>query len=272
MDFGWFFVIMSVREKIDSIKDGLSELDGVVVGFSGGIDSSVVAKLTKLVQGEDCIAVTVASELFPRSELEAAEKIAEEIGIKHKVIERKLEDLGIENNPEDRCYLCKRSILVDLKEVLDEYGYESVVDGTNATEAEENRPGIQALEEMGIYSPLSENKVTRKEVREIAEELGLSNRDKPPESCLATRFPFGQKLDPGKLEMVEKAEEKLKDIGFKRVRVRVHENGSLARIELKKETLPPSKEEIRKINRGLKEIGFNYITLDLGGYQTGKMS
>jgi len=258
---------MTLKEKYVALRDFMSGLGSCVVAFSGGVDSSLVAKAAFDALGRNAVAVTVKSETMPDFELECAVSVAGEIGIRHVVVRREaLKSKAFTNNPVDRCYLCKKDGVKILRDVAREYNFKFIVDGTNADDlADSGRTGLLALEEEGVVSPLALAGLVKQDVVGIAREVNLPNAGKPPFSCLATRIPFGEEITPGKLAMVERAEEFIKNSGVMQVRVRLHDG--TARIEV-----PDS--DFGKIikNRGLivnefKNLGFNYITLDLEGYK-----
>jgi len=238
---------------------------GVIVALSGGLDSSTLAAICKELLGDKAIAVTVVSELQPEEEIEEAKRVAEEIGMKHILIEMSLPEEVARNEP-DRCYHCKKAMFTKIKELAEELGVEMIFDGTNASDGQ--RPGIKALRELGICSPWAELGIKKEEIRDIARRIGLSISEKAPQSCLATRIPFGERITPERLLRIGRAERLIKELtGVKLLRVRDH--GSIARIEVAREEIAsisdPSKIDI--IVRGLKELGFKYVTLDLEGYK-----
>ncbi|MCS7139381.1 MAG: ATP-dependent sacrificial sulfur transferase LarE [Candidatus Nezhaarchaeota archaeon] len=249
----------------------LQEKGSVLVALSGGVDSSVVAFLANQALGVKALAVTIDSPLMPPGELEDAINIAKFIGIRHRVIElNELEVPGLSNNPRDRCYLCKKFRFRKLKELALEEGISVVADGTNRSDSFEYRPGLKAAIEEGVYSPLLEAGLTKNDVREIAKYLNLPFHDKPPNACLATRVPYGEKLTIERLKRIGLAEKIVKDhLGVKLVRVRDH--GDLARIEVDLDYLRlfPSNELLKSITAKLKMLGFRFVTLDLEGYKSG---
>ncbi|WGI17095.1 ATP-dependent sacrificial sulfur transferase LarE [Methanonatronarchaeum sp. AMET-Sl] len=255
---------------MDEILGEFRGRGGVVVAFSGGVDSSVVASLAYEALGSNSVAVTVRSEVFSESEIDYAVEVAEEIGIKHKVIDLDLLELPeFRDNPVNRCYLCKKEMMDVLFEVASDLGFESVADGTTATDFDKERPGAEALEEFGVFTPLADQGLNKDQVRILASELGLPNSDRPSMSCLATRIPYGEEIDVERLERIEEAEVFLKEIGFEQVRVRDH-NG-IARVEVSRENRGLDVEVMDEIDDRLKEIGFDYVTLDMAGYRSGSM-
>ncbi|MFQ5974864.1 MAG: ATP-dependent sacrificial sulfur transferase LarE [Candidatus Hydrothermarchaeales archaeon] len=259
-----------MKKKAEKLLEWLADKGSVLVAFSGGVDSSVVAKASYFSLGENAIAVTARSSTLSKSEFESAKKVAEEMGISHIIIEEdELDDPRFVENPEDRCYYCRSGLVTALKKLAKEKKINYVLDGANSNDLKGHRPGLRALREQGARSPLLELGFGKKDVRGIARDFGLSTYDKPSMACLASRIPYGEKITHGKLEMVEKAEDFLRGKGFRQVRVRHHHG--IARIEV-------SDAEIEKVTRLRKEIseefrklGFKYIALDLEGYRSGSM-
>ncbi len=239
----------------------------VLIAFSGGVDSTLVAAVARSALGGQATAVTVKSEFIGRREIAEAVSVAMGIGIEHKIVEISVSDLGA-GGP--RCYLCKKRMMARLREVAEEEGYGTLADGTNLDDLSAARPGLKALGEEGVRSPLAELGIGRRIVMEISESLGLDH-DKPAYACLATRFPEGHRITTEELAAVERAEDLIRGMGFRQVRVRVH--GKLARIEVGKAELRRVMEEgiCERIAEGLKGIGFLYVTLDLEGYRPGSM-
>ena len=243
--------------------------DKICIAFSGGVDSSLLLKLATIYHKNVC-AATFETVLHPSIDLVIAKKMTEEMQVEHHVLHiNELDDKEILNNPVDRCYRCKSMLFVKLKEFCAQRGIRYVIDGTNVDDLAEYRPGIRALKEQGIESPLALLGITKKEVRKMAEELEVLVAKRPSAPCLATRLPYNTKIDLELLAKIEKGEDYLKSIGLEVNRIRVHEE--IARIEILPVNFPTVIEHRTEIIRKLKEIGFLYITLDLEGFRSGSM-
>ncbi|PSP56748.1 ATP-dependent sacrificial sulfur transferase LarE [Halobacteriales archaeon QS_1_67_19] len=264
----------TIEAKARSVREDLADREGVLVAFSGGVDSSVVAALAHDALGEDAVACTAKSETLPAAELDEARRVADEIGIRHEIVEfSELEDPDFVANDGDRCYHCRTMRLGKLFETAERLGIPVVCDGTNASDADGgHRPGLQAVEELDAYSPLLVHDITKGEVREVADAYDLSVADKPSMACLSSRIPTGIEVTEEKLSRVERAEELLRQRGFSQFRVRDHDG--LARIEVGRDELDVAldPEFARAARERLTEIGFEHVTLDLQGYRTGSVS
>ncbi|MFU0784172.1 MAG: ATP-dependent sacrificial sulfur transferase LarE [Thermoanaerobacterium thermosaccharolyticum] len=264
---------MRLEEKYENLKKYIKQLGSAVIAFSGGVDSTFLAKVCKDVLNDSCLAVTATSSTYPEREFKEALELAKEIGIRHKIIKsEELEIEGFSKNPIDRCYYCKSELFSKLKKVADDEGIEYVLDGTNADDTGDFRPGRRAAKELGVKSPLLECGFTKDDIREMSKRLGLPTWNKPAYACLSSRFPYGQEITSEKLSMVEKSEEYLLNLGFVGFRVRHH--GDVARIELNPDQINMMLDENirKKVVSKLKEIGFKYVSLDLEGYRTGSMN
>ena len=264
---------MLINEKYDVLKKYLASLESVAVAFSGGVDSTLLLKVAHDVLGDKAIAVTVSSPSIARREILEAESFCSENGITQEVLNlNELEIEGFSDNPPNRCYLCKHAIFSKILETARKRNLAHVAEGSNVDDLGDYRPGLKALQELCIKSPLREAGLTKAEIRELSRELGLPTWEKPSYACLASRFVYGEKITPEKLVMVEHAEELLRDLGFRQMRVRLH--GTIARLEILPEEFSRIvQEEIRtKIYSLLKGLGFSYVTLDLRGYRTGSMN
>ncbi|WP_049969457.1 ATP-dependent sacrificial sulfur transferase LarE [Haladaptatus cibarius] len=264
----------TVEEKLAAMKADLADRDGVLVAFSGGVDSSVVAALAHDALGDDAVACTAKSETLPDAELEDANEVAEEIGIRHEIAEfSELDDPVFVANDDDRCYHCRTMRLGTMFERASELGIDIVCDGTNADDVDAgHRPGLRAVEELDAYSPLLQHDISKAEVREIADMYDLSVADKPAMACLSSRIPTGLEVTEKRLSRIEHAETLLRQWGFSQFRIRDHDG--LARIEVGADELSRAlDEEFASAARNyLTELGFDHVTLDLGGYRTGSVS
>jgi len=262
-----------VEEKYQRLLDWFRDKKGVLVAFSGGVDSTLVAYAAKTVLGNNALAVTANSPLLPPGELEEAEKLAKLIGIRHKIIEiNELENEHLVENPPNRCYYCKKELMGTLLKIALEERLEVVVDGTNADDIQSYRPGIKALRELRIRSPLAEVGLRKDDVRAISKMLGLPTADKPPVACLASRFPYGRKITLEAVKRVREAETIIKKLaGVKLVRVRDH--GDIARIEVAREERKKLLNErlLDEISKRLKKLGFLYVAMELEGYVSGSL-
>ena len=265
---------MTLDEKLSAVRDALAERDGVLVAFSGGVDSAVVATLAHDALGDDAVACTARSETLPAAELDDAKRVADEIGIRHELVEfSELDNPDFVANDGERCYHCRTMRLGKMYETAQKLGIDTVCDGTNASDpGEGHRPGLRAVEELEVYSPLLAHDVTKDEVRAIADRYDLSVADKPSMACLSSRIPTGLEVTEEKLSRVEKAERILRTWGFSQFRVRDHDG--LARIEVAEEELDEAldPEFVRAARDHLSDVGFDHVTLDLHGYQTGSVS
>ena len=262
-----------MEEKYQRLLDWFRDKKGVLVAFSGGVDSTLVAYAAKTVLGNNALAVTANSPLLPPGELEEAEKLAKLIGIRHKIIEiNELENEHLVENPPNRCYYCKKELMGTLLKIALEERLEVVVDGTNADDIQSYRPGIKALRELRIRSPLAEVGLRKDDVRAISKMLGLPTADKPPVACLASRFPYGRKITLEAVKRVREAETIIKKLaGVKLVRVRDH--GDIARIEVAREERKKLLNErlLDEISKRLKKLGFLYVAMELEGYVSGSL-
>ncbi len=263
-----------LRAKMEEAVKMLRGFGKILVAFSGGIDSTLVAYLAKLAVGDNAIAVTANSPSVPQTEMEDARRLAKEIGITHMVIRtEELDDPRYVSNPANRCYFCKKELSGKLKQLAADLGATTIVDGTNADDMFGHRPGAAALTEEGVRRPLSEVGMSKPEVRELSRVLGLPNFDKPSMPCLSSRIQYGQTISPERLMRVEKSESFIRSVtNVKELRVRDH--GDLARIEVGKDerNLLFNEELLDTIGKALRELGFKYVSFDLFGYRTGSMN
>jgi uncharacterized protein len=259
------------NEKYNELINYLKSLEKVVLAFSGGVDSTFLLKAAKEALGDNVKAVTIMSPYIPKWEIAEAKELVKELGVKHEIIEAPIID-SIKFNPEDRCYLCKTAVFNMIIAVAKEQGYNYVIDGTNFDDISDYRPGLRALKELKVKSPLLECKLTKAEIREFSKELNLKTWDKPSYACLLTRIPYGNELKVEDFEKIEKAERFMMSIGFRAIRVRCH--GDLARVEVNKNDRSKlfDEELLDTIANNIKECGFKYVTLDLQGYRVGSFN
>ncbi len=263
----------SLHEKLGALKTLLHGYGSAAVAFSGGVDSTFLLKTAADVLGDRAVAVTAAPPFVPGRELSEAAAFCLDHQIRQIVLPADAFSLEeARRNPPDRCYRCKRELFSRMREKAHEEGFPTVAEGSNADDLLDYRPGMRALRELGIQSPLLEVGLGKAEIRELSREMGLPTWDKPSFACLASRFPVGEEISDEKLRMIDRSEQFLLDCGFRQFRVRLH--GSLARIELMPEELEKSAEPDlrRRITEALQAYGFRYVTLDLTGYRTGSMN
>jgi uncharacterized protein len=263
----------ATRKKFEELLSFFKDKEKVLVAFSGGVDSSLVTVMAKIALNDGVVAVTANSITFPPWELQNSERVAKTMGVRHLIVNiDELANSQISDNPPNRCYHCKKELIATLKKVARDEGISVILDGTNADDLKGYRPGALALKEEGVYSPLALKGVSKKEVREMARCLNLEVADKPSMACLASRFPYWQKITYEDTLKVAEAEKYIIDLlGAKQVRVRDHDG--MARIEVGKDERRIFYDEglMDKIAERLKSLGFNYVTMDLQGYRSGSM-
>ncbi|MHB8895973.1 MAG: ATP-dependent sacrificial sulfur transferase LarE [Candidatus Geothermincolia bacterium] len=263
-----------LRAKREALERDLAGSDSILVAFSGGADSAFLLAVAKDAMKGTVLAVTASSPLYPRSFIERASRIAASLGVEHIVIDTaELEDARFVANPPERCYLCKRELYAELLGIADGRGISRVVDGTQADDTGDYRPGMEAARELGVESPLLDAGYTKDDVRAQSRELGLETWDIPAGPCLASRVPYGDEITPGKLEAIEKGEAYLASLGFREVRVR-YSGKRTARIEIERSEIARLLgHQLRAgIVERMKELGFLYVTLDLEGFRSGSMN
>lgn len=264
---------MQIDRKWDRLKALLGEMKCAVLSYSGGVDSSLLLKAAAEVLGPNLIAVTAVSPTYPPGELEQAKSFARSLGVRHRVIESsELEQEAFLRNDRDRCYHCKQELFGKLKVFADIEGISFILDGTNTDDGRDYRPGTRAAREFGVRSPLAEAGLSKQDVRDLAQRLGLAVWDKPSLACLSSRIPYGTRITRDLLAMIQAAEDAVRGLGIRQVRVRHH--GDTARIEVSPEDFPllAVGDAPARIAQRLKELGYTYVCLDLEGYRTGSMN
>lgn len=258
--------------KLATLQGKLQELESILIAYSGGVDSSLLLKVASMTPVK-VLAVTAASPTYPQEEIAAATSLARELGVQHMVINTtEMDNLAFCANPPERCYHCKKELFADLQKLAWEHGLKVIVDGANADDCDDFRPGRKAAQEYGVKSPLQEAGLTKADIRQLARHLGLPNWDKPAMACLSSRIPYGQAITPAKLEQVAAAEAYLRQLGLQEIRVRHH--GSIARIEVNPDAfaLLIDNQVRQAMVDHFHEIGFTYVTLDLEGFRSGSMN
>ena len=260
-------------KKLEQLKTLFVSMEKALIAYSGGIDSTLVAKIAYEVLGDRALAITAVSPSLLPEELIDAQEQASIIGIAHELVEtQEMNNPNYTSNPVNRCYFCKSELHDTLKPLAMERGYPYIVDGVNVDDLLDYRPGIQAAKERGVRSPLAEVGMTKAEIREISKELGLTWWDKPSQPCLSSRFPYGEEITVSKLQRVGRSEIYLRKLGYQNLRVR--SAGDTARIELLPENIQDFvvNVDLPQLVSTFQSYGFVYVTLDLEGYRSGKLN
>lgn len=264
---------MTLEGKSKRLEEILTEMESVLVAYSGGVDSTFLLKVAKDVLRDKVLAVTAKSSVYPSEEIEEAKAVARNLRVRHKVIEtHEMANPKFVNNPKDRCYWCKEELFTSLKSIARKNNLKYVVDGTNFDDLDDFRPGMKAAGDLGIRSPLKEAMLTKEDIRALGKSLGLPTWNKPSLACYASRFPYGTKITEENLNKVDKTEKFLRKLGITQVRVRHHDK--IARIEVPEEDIPKLLGEKlrRQVISHFKKLGYSYVTVDLEGYRTGSMN
>lgn len=260
-----------LKSRYDAVKASIADCGSVVVAFSGGVDSSLVAYIAGEVLGEKALAVTSGSASLKRSDLSLARRLAVDWGMPHRVIVTdELANPEYRANPTNRCYFCKTSLYDALADIATGENYSVIVNGTNTDDLGDHRPGLIAASEHAVRQPLVEAGLCKADVRALAAHLGLDNADKPQSACLSSRFPYGSHITRERLAQVEQAEDVLADLGFREYRVRHHEE--VARLEIATGEMAAALELGEELQRRIRECGFNYVAMDVAGFRSGSLN
>ena len=260
-----------MENKLEHLKEYLKGLGSVAVAFSSGVDSTFLLKVAHDVLGDKAIAITAQSCSFPKRELNEAKAFCEKEGIQHVICQsEELEIEGFSKNPPNRCYLCKKELFEKIGDIAKKNGIEYIAEGSNMDDNGDYRPGLIAVKELGVKSPLRHSELYKEDIRALSKDLDLPTWEKQSFACLSSRFVYGETITKEKLGMVDKAEQLLLDLGFHQLRVRIH--GTLARIEVLPDELQKVLENRNQIVKAFKEYGFTYVTMDLQGYRMGSMN
>jgi uncharacterized protein len=260
-----------LSDKYQHLQNVIGTYDSLIVAFSGGIDSSLVAYVAGQVLGDKALAVTSGSASLKRTDLELSKRLSDDWGIKHEVIVTdELNKADYRANPVNRCFHCKTSLYTELQQIAEQRGIEVIANGTNLDDLGDHRPGLIAADNHKIRSPLVESGFYKADIRALAHELGLENADKPQAACLSSRFPYGTAINQELLAQVEAAEDVLVELGFSQFRVRHH--GEVARLEVLPEEFSLAAQHHQTLEQRIKALGYRFVTMDLGGFRSGSLN
>lgn len=257
------------QKKLSKLEDIVKNLGSAIIAFSGGVDSSFLAKVCYDVLGDKCVAITAVSETYSKEDLRSAKRVAKLVGIRHVIIRTaEMKNRKFSSNPKDRCYYCKAELFSELRKLAKKMKIKNIIDGTNADDMKDFRPGLKAKEKFGAASPLCLAGLGKSEIRQLSKNFGLPTHDKPSSPCLASRIPYNSEITLRKIKSIEKAESAIRKLGYGTVRVRHH--GDVARIEIGDKKVGLKK--LKAVSEKIKKYGFKYVALDLDGYRTGSLN